>query len=371
MVLALDWQKAFDAVDPGALLAALKRFGLPAHVVLAVIQSIYSGRVFQVSDCGSLSSQRDQNSGISQGCPLSPFLFVMLMTVLMRDAASALPLVDRQRLEKGDLTELLYADDTLLLSGCADSLEHFLAAVSQEGSKYGLSLHWGKLQLLKVRADEPLRRPDGSDIQCGAELLYLGSVISQDGRAGRELSRRIGIAQSEFRSLSRMWRHSALGRARKLELFRSLVLSKLLYGLAAIWPNVAERRKLDGFQNRCLRSIWGIKVAYISRVSNAQVLQRTGQQRLSAELERQQLLLYGKVARLRNNDLMREVALCPGTLRPATDRYVRKVGRPRLDWTTEVGKLALHAAGSVSSLEASIAVESSWKNLVGDFINSR
>ena len=109
----------------------------------------------------------------------------------------------------------------------------------------------------------------------------------------------------------------------------------------------------------------------MSRVSNVQVLQRTGQQRLSTELVRQQLLLYGKVARLRGDDLMREVALCPGSLRPATDRYVRKVGRPRLDWTTEVGKLALEAAGNMASLEASIAVESSWKNLVGTFIDSR
>ena len=29
LVLALDWQKAFDSIDPSAMIAALRRFGLP------------------------------------------------------------------------------------------------------------------------------------------------------------------------------------------------------------------------------------------------------------------------------------------------------------------------------------------------------
>ena len=85
VVLALDWQKAFDAINPDALYLALKRFGLPEHV-LKIVAAIYSDRRFYVQDCGQQSSSRPQRSGISQGCPLSPFLFVMLMSVLMEDA---------------------------------------------------------------------------------------------------------------------------------------------------------------------------------------------------------------------------------------------------------------------------------------------
>ena len=52
----------------------------------------------------------------------------MLMTVLMEDAARKLPPEDRDRLDEGSLAELLYADDTLLLSVSAKSLERFLSA---------------------------------------------------------------------------------------------------------------------------------------------------------------------------------------------------------------------------------------------------
>ena len=48
IVSALDWQKAFDSVDPNAMLAALRRFGLPQHV-LQVINAIYTDRGFRVA----------------------------------------------------------------------------------------------------------------------------------------------------------------------------------------------------------------------------------------------------------------------------------------------------------------------------------
>ena len=85
VMLALDWAKAFDSIDPECLIQALHRFGLPSHY-LQVIRNIYTGRVFKVSDHGHESQEHHQYFGISQGCPLSPFLFVMVMTILLHDA---------------------------------------------------------------------------------------------------------------------------------------------------------------------------------------------------------------------------------------------------------------------------------------------
>ena len=85
VMLALDWAKAFDSIDPECLVQALQRFGLPLHY-LQVIRNIYTGRVFKVSDHGHESQEHHQYFGISQGCPLSPFLFVMVMTILLHDA---------------------------------------------------------------------------------------------------------------------------------------------------------------------------------------------------------------------------------------------------------------------------------------------
>ena len=120
MVLALDWARAFDSISPPAMIEALRRFGITEHV-LRVIQAIYSERSSKVVDCNETSKQHAQNAGISQGCPLSPFLFVMIMTILMHDAAESLDSSDQRLLERGGLTQLLYADDTLLLGVSSSS----------------------------------------------------------------------------------------------------------------------------------------------------------------------------------------------------------------------------------------------------------
>ena len=61
--LALDWAKAFDSVDPAALLRALRRFGLPDKMLKAV-GAIYTGRRFAVRDAGQTSVSREQKAGI-------------------------------------------------------------------------------------------------------------------------------------------------------------------------------------------------------------------------------------------------------------------------------------------------------------------
>ena len=68
----------------------------------------------------SLHVPKKQETGIRQGCPLSPYLFVMVMTVIMHDVHSDL---EKGSLQKGfhdeysfiDFWELLYADDTLII----------------------------------------------------------------------------------------------------------------------------------------------------------------------------------------------------------------------------------------------------------------
>ena len=61
---------------------------------------------------------------------------------------------------------------------------------------------------------------------------------------------------------------------------------------------------------------------------------------------------------------MRAATFGPGSLRPAVDMYVRKVRRPRMAWATEVGKLALQAAGGLQRLDETIANDVAWRGIV-------
>ena len=76
LLLLLDWSKAFDKVIPAALIHTLRRFGMP-EPFLEMINGIYDGRTFRVRDGSGISGSHAQNSGISQGCPLSPFFCLL------------------------------------------------------------------------------------------------------------------------------------------------------------------------------------------------------------------------------------------------------------------------------------------------------
>ena len=57
-IIFLDWSKAFDKVDPLALIEALRRFGIPEKMV-KMIAGIYAKRSFIVKDQGCTSKLMD------------------------------------------------------------------------------------------------------------------------------------------------------------------------------------------------------------------------------------------------------------------------------------------------------------------------
>ena len=71
-------------------------------------------------------------------------------------------------------------------------------------------------------------------------LVYLGSALSASVRIGPELGRRLGLAQSDFRTLQRAWAHFSLPRADNTRIFEACIISKLCYGLEVSYLNTAE-----------------------------------------------------------------------------------------------------------------------------------
>ena len=110
-----------------------------------------------------------------------------------------------------------------------------------EGAKYGLELNWAKTFQIGICTPSSVSRPDGGVIEKKRDIVYLGGLISCDGRCARELSRRIGEGHSIFKILSRLWSHSGITLTRKVLLFNACVMSKVLYSLESVWLLKADK----------------------------------------------------------------------------------------------------------------------------------
>ena len=84
------------------------------------------------------------------------------MCVLMHDAKGAKEL---------EVSDLAYADHTLLLGTCPDNLHNFMTKIGEAGMEYGLVFNWGKLEILPVRTEAVIRKPDGGTIDKTKHLI--------------------------------------------------------------------------------------------------------------------------------------------------------------------------------------------------------
>ena len=68
-----------------------------------------------------------QETGIRQGCPLSPYRFIIVMTAMFEDIKENLSLnLAKHRAPGADFDEVMYADDTLCISEDTKTMNQFI-----------------------------------------------------------------------------------------------------------------------------------------------------------------------------------------------------------------------------------------------------
>ena len=154
------------------------------------------------------------------------------------------------------------------------------------------------------------------------QAVYLGGLLNVKCIAKPEATRTLGEAKAAFKNLSKCWSHANIRCARKIELYKAIVLPKLLYNLETLWLLQADKDRLDSFHAQCLRRVLRISSSYVSRVSNKDVLARAGERPLSSTLRGRQTALYKKIAALPGDDPLRFCTL------PTRHRPAQKMGAP-------------------------------------------
>ena len=83
IVISLDAEKAFDKIQHPFMLKVLERTGIQGPY-LNIVKAIYSKLVANIKLIGEKLEAIPLKSGTRQGCPLSPYLFNIVLEVLAR-----------------------------------------------------------------------------------------------------------------------------------------------------------------------------------------------------------------------------------------------------------------------------------------------
>ena len=147
--------------------------------------------------------------------------------------------------------------------------------INQTSNKIGLKINEKKTKIMIVQRDkfqDMKINVNNNGLENVEDFTYLGSKISNDGNSQREINIRISKAAGAMKQLSNIWKDTNISNKTKLKLYRTNVVSTLLYGCETWQVTTKQEKILDIFDNRCMRRI--LKVNWQDYVSNKQLREK-------------------------------------------------------------------------------------------------
>lgn len=288
----VDFRKAFDTVIWERLWRVLLEMGVPQHLI-SLLQRLYEDGTAAVRVDDISSDTFKTESGVRQGCILSPLLFNTYTEYIMRIVLDGW----NKGISVGGrvINNLRYADDTTLLATSREDLEELLIRLENTSLQFGLALNRDKTKVMVVdRAEQNPTDIRIANCEVVQHYIYLGSTISNAGGCEDEIRRRGAITRSAVERLGRIWKDRRITKNTKVRLMKCLVFPIFLYGAETWSLKLQDRRKIDALEMWCWRRL--LKIPWTAFRTNNSILKELHiKDRLSSIV--QLLKFFGHISR--------------------------------------------------------------------------
>ena len=155
-----------------------------------------------------------------------------------------------------NLDVLDFADDLALLSHTHSHIQEKTNRLHIKYAKQvGLKINKRKTEVMTLNVQDPAQvKVEEDPLPYTDQFTYLGSIVRHDEGARSDISNRIGKARNAFRMLSPGWK-SQQYKTHKIRLYKSCILSTLLYGSDCWHMTKKDLLKLSSFHTKNLRKI--------------------------------------------------------------------------------------------------------------------
>ena len=236
-LVALDFRKAFDTVNKAYLINAFHKFGFGPQFI-HWIKTLTYDTSSSINHYGWLSEFFPVNSGIRQGCPLSPLVFILAVELLackIRQVPNVRGVSIPSATGVRTMKLFLYADDNTLILKDSDDIKHALSLVEQFALFSGLHLNKDKTEAMWIGGAKNSQETV-SDIKwhLGKGIMkILGVYFSNYERAGKLEQNWVGKIDKIIRCI-KSWEKRDLSIVGKIIVTKTFLLSQFIFVMQAL-----------------------------------------------------------------------------------------------------------------------------------------
>ena len=240
-ICTIDFDGAFDRVSRNILLQKLALRGA-GSIFLFCIASMYK-RTESVIIQQDNHSTYELLSGIKQGLPLSPYLFIFYIDDIFEFFYTLFNMISNTLLEKIHI--LIHADDANILASSRDTLVQKIRRMLQYCNLNKIKLQLSKCMFLVVNGtvEDKLKisLADDEDMPSTTEVLILGTPLSDSGNLQLDLNLHLKL---RFKNCIKFFNYIRANRLAptsiKLKVLMACVTSTLLHNCETFGPKLPK-----------------------------------------------------------------------------------------------------------------------------------
>ena len=293
IILSIDFEKAFDSVNWTFLTNTLKHLNF-GEKIISYIHTVYNNIEATVINNGNTSKFFKLERGVRQGCPLSAYLFIIIIEMLANKIRSE-PNIKGIIIDKKEIKISLLADDATCLLSDLISLEYLLKLLKLYHHSSGLKINIDKTQAKYIGS---LKNndyfPHGlSWIKKPIESL--GIVFTDNTEQNYLYNFKPKLLN--LKTTLQIWKQRKLSLKGKITIINSIALSPLIYIASVIATPNRVFKEIDEIIQDFL---WNSKSSKISKITLSQTISKGGLKLSNFQIKTKALQLSW-VKRLTNN----------------------------------------------------------------------
>jgi exonuclease III len=237
----IDFEKAFDTIEWQFIYKSLEVLNFPEKLI-QWIKSIYKDIETCVINNGNTSEYFYPERGVRQGCPISPYLFIITSEIMNRWIKEKMENMEIKGKNKENYLIAQFADDTsFAVQNEKKCLYLLFEHLDMFGKISGLKLNIDKTEILLLGNADMEKIPKRYRKYVKNEVNYLGCIINSDQKETTEIN--INKAVNKLNNLLEKWKHRATTLSGKIAIIKSLLIPQVTYILTTMTSPGEEKIK--------------------------------------------------------------------------------------------------------------------------------